>query len=146
MGPIPPNSDLIFTVELLRIVPPPKGPEAFAGKPVKTEKRPDGLEIMDYSLGKGAEAAKGKTVSVHYTGTLEDGTVFDSSLKRGKPITFPLGAGRVIKGWDEGIVGMKVGGTRKIVIPAELGYGERGKGKIPANSNLTFTLELMDVQ
>jgi FKBP-type peptidyl-prolyl cis-trans isomerase len=104
-----------------------------------------GLKIDDLKVGDGAEAKKGDTVSVHYTGTLKDGTKFDSSLDRGQPFSFTLGAGMVIKGWDEGVAGMKVGGKRKLIIPAELAYGNQAKGKIPANSELTFEVELLKV-
>ena len=90
-------------------------------------------------------AKKGDVVGVHYTGTLQDGTQFDSSLTRGQPINFPLGAGRVIKGWDVGVSGMKVGELRKLRIPAAMAYGERARGKIPANADLVFTIELMSI-
>lgn len=107
-----------------------------------------GLQMTDEVVGTGAEAVAGKKVSVHYTGTLTDGKKFDSSLDRGQPFTFDLGAGQVIKGWDEGVAGMKVGGKRKLVIPANLGYGARevGNGAIPANSTLVFEVELLDVK
>src|SRR5262245_51421959 len=102
------------------------------------------LKVEDLVVGTGAEAVAGKTVSVHYTGTLTDGSKFDSSLDRGKPFGFPLGAGRVIKGWDEGVAGMKVGGKRKLTIPPELGYGARGfPPVIPANATLVFEVELL---
>ena len=106
-----------------------------------------GLQMTDEVVGTGAEAVAGKKVSVHYTGTLENGKKFDSSLDRGQPFTFDLGAGQVIKGWDEGVAGMKVGGKRKLVIPANLGYGARevGNGLIPANSTLIFEVELLSV-
>jgi len=92
-------------------------------------------------------AETGKTVKVHYTGTLTDGTKFDSSLDRGEPFTFQLGAGRVIKGWDEGVKGMRVGGKRKLTIPPDMGYGETGSPpKIPPNATLVFEIELLDVQ
>ena len=110
-------------------------------------KQPSGLYIQEVAPGNGAEATSGKQVAVHYTGTLVDGRKFDSSHDRGEPIQFPLGTGRVIKGWDEGIAGMKVGGKRKLVIPPELGYGSRGAGAdIPPNATLVFDVELMDVK
>lgn len=148
-GKIPPNSTLIFTIELLGFTPPLPPPQpltAFEGKPVTTRKLDKGLVVVDYKLGEGPEAKTGDTVSVHYRGTLKDGTEFDSSLARPRPLVFPLGQGRVIKGWDTGIAGMKVGGLRKLIIPAELAYGERARGKIPANADLTFTVELMAVK
>jgi FKBP-type peptidyl-prolyl cis-trans isomerase FkpA len=104
------------------------------------------LIIEDIQLGDGTEAAAGKEVTVHYTGWLTDGTKFDSSKDRFQPFSFPLGAGHVIKGWDQGVVGMKVGGTRKLTIPAELGYGARGAGGvIPPNAVLVFEVELLQV-
>jgi peptidylprolyl isomerase len=148
-GKIPPNSTLVFTIELLSFTPPPPPPQpltAYEGKPVATKKLEDGLVAVDYKLGDGAEAHTGDTVAVHYRGTLKDGTEFDSSLTRPRPLVFPLGQGRVIKGWDVGIAGMKVGGLRKLIIPAKLAYGERARGKIPANADLTFTVELMSVK
>ena len=104
-----------------------------------------GLIILDVLEGEGDEANAGQTVTVNYTGTLEDGTQFDTSIGRA-PFSFPLGAGRVIKGWDEGVAGMKVGGKRKLTIPPELGYGSRGAGNvIPANATLLFEVELLKV-
>jgi hypothetical protein len=100
----------------------------------------------DVVVGTGAEALPGKIVTVHYTGTLTDGTVFDSSLNRGAPFSFILGAGQVIKGWDRGVAGMKVGGIRVLTIPPELGYGESGKGNIPPNSILIYQVELLSVE
>ena len=106
-----------------------------------------GLKITELQVGEGAEAASGQTVAVHYRGTLENGKQFDASYDRGTPFTFPLGAGRVIKGWDEGVVGMKVGGKRKLVIPPDLAYGSRGAGGvIPPNATLVFEVELLDVK
>ena len=108
---------------------------------------PDGLKITDDQLGTGTEAQAGKTVSVHYTGWLLDGTKFDSSKDRNQPFSFPLGRGQVIKGWDEGVAGMKVGGKRTLVIPPDLGYGARGAGGvIPPNATLKFEVELLDVK
>jgi peptidylprolyl isomerase len=105
------------------------------------------LKSEDLSVGSGTEATTGKTVSVHYTGTLTDGSKFDSSLDRGKPFEFQLGAGRVIKGWDQGVVGMKVGGKRKLTIPSELAYGARGfPPVIPPDSTLVFEIELLGVR
>jgi FKBP-type peptidyl-prolyl cis-trans isomerase len=113
------------------------------GKPVTT---PDGLQYTDDQVGTGAVAEPGKNVSVHYTGWLMNGTKFDSSRDRGQPFNFPLGAGRVIKGWDEGVAGMRVGGKRTLIIPPDLGYGSRATGPIPANSTLKFEVELLDVK
>jgi FKBP-type peptidyl-prolyl cis-trans isomerase len=104
------------------------------------------LKVIDTKVGTGAEAQPGKTVFVHYTGKLENGTVFDSSISRGKPLDFPLGAGIVIEGWELGISGMKVGGKRTLTIPPELGYGSRDMGAIPPNSTLIFDVELVDVK
>ena len=106
-----------------------------------------GLIIANEVEGTGMEAIVGKTVSVHYTGRLMDGTVFDSSIERGDPIDFPLGAGRVIKGWDEGIAELKVGGKATFIIPFHLAYGERGYPPvIPAKATLEFDVELVDVK
>jgi FKBP-type peptidyl-prolyl cis-trans isomerase len=106
-----------------------------------------GLQMDDKKIGTGAEATAGKTVTVHYVGTLTDGSKFDSSRDRGQGFTFRLGAGQVIQGWDQGVAGMKVGGLRKLTIPPELGYGSRGfPGAIPPNSTLIFEVELLDVR
>jgi FKBP-type peptidyl-prolyl cis-trans isomerase len=105
------------------------------------------LQIEDIRVGTGAEAKPGQTVSVHYVGTLTNGSKFDSSRDRGSPFKFPLGGGKVIKGWDQGVAGMKVGGLRKLTIPPHLGYGDRGfPGAIPPNSTLVFEVELLGVQ
>jgi len=104
------------------------------------------LLVEDINVGTGAEAVSGKHITVNYKGTLIDGTVFDSSYERGTPFDFDLGAGQVISGWDQGLVGMKVGGKRKLVIPAALAYGDRAIGPIPANSTLVFEVELLDVK
>ena len=105
-----------------------------------------GLVIEDISEGSGAAAAAGQHVTVHYTGWLTDGTKFDSSKDRNDPFDFPLGARHVIAGWDEGVQGMKVGGTRKLTIPPQLGYGARGAGGvIPPNATLVFEVELLGV-
>ena len=98
-------------------------------------------------MGNGAEAGEGKVAVVHYTGWLTDGTKFDSSRDRGEPFSFPVGGGQVIAGWDEGVAGMKVGGRRKLVIPANLGYGEMGAPPvIPPGATLVFDVELLDVK
>ena len=117
----------------------------------KTEKKvtttKSGLKYEDLKVGTGDEAKSGDTVEVHYTGWLKDGKKFDSSLDRKEPFSFKLGAGQVIKGWDEGVAGMKVGGKRKLTIPPELGYGARGAGNvIPPNAELTFEVELLKVK
>ncbi len=107
---------------------------------------PSGLQYDDIAEGSGAEAKSGQKVSVHYTGTLVDGKKFDSSRDRGKPFQFTLGVGQVIKGWDEGVAGMKVGGQRKLTIPPELGYGSRGAGRdIPPHATLIFDVELVEI-
>lgn len=105
-----------------------------------------GLIYQDLVVGDGQEARVGDTVSVHYTGWLEDGTKFDSSVDRGTPFEFTLGAGEVIKGWDEGVVGMRVGGKRKLIIPPDLAYGASGRGSIPPNATLTFDVELLEIK
>lgn len=110
-----------------------------------------GLRYEDHKIGDGVEAVKGKSVEVHYTGWLNDndqkGSKFDSSIDRGRPFSFPLGAGRVIRGWDEGVAGMKIGGKRTLYIPANLGYGARGAGRsIPPNADLIFDVELLGVK
>lgn len=108
---------------------------------------PSGLKYIDQAIGTGDLAVAGKTATVHYTGWLENGKKFDSSVDRGQPFSFPLGAGRVITGWDEGVAGMKVGGKRKLTIPASLGYGTRGAGGvIPPNATLIFNVELLGVR
>ena len=107
---------------------------------------PSGLIVEDINIGEGAAAAAGQKVTVHYTGWLTNGAKFDSSKDRNDPFVFPLGGGRVIKGWDEGVLGMKVGGKRKLTIPPALGYGSRGAGSvIPPNATLVFEVELLGV-
>ncbi|MGI5828376.1 MAG: FKBP-type peptidyl-prolyl cis-trans isomerase [Patescibacteria group bacterium] len=107
----------------------------------------DTLQFQDQIVGNGDEAVSGKTVTVHYTGMLTNGQKFDSSLDRGQPFVFPLGAGQVIAGWDQGVVGMKVGGKRRLLIPADLAYGDQGvPGAIPPGATLVFDIELLKVE
>ena len=123
------------------------GANALGGELVAAKERvtPSGLRITDLVIGDGPEAKSGESVSVNYRGTLENGKEFDSSYGRG-PFSFPLGAGRVIKGWDEGVAGMQVGGKRKLVIPPDLAYGERGAGGvIPPNATLIFEVGLLQI-
>ena len=128
-GVIPPDATLIFEVDLLNTQPAPK------------------VDIKDIVVGTGAEAVAGKSVSVNYTGTLTNGVVFDSSFQRNQPITLTLGAGQVIPGWEQGLEGMKVGGTRVLTIPSELAYGPQGAGNvIPPDATLIFQIELVDVK
>lgn len=124
--------------------PPAEQPAAEATAP--TSDPVTELKIEDIQVGTGAEAVAGKTVTVHYTGWLTDGTKFDSSVDRGEPFPFPLGAGRVIPGWEQGVTGMKVGGKRRLIIPPDLAYGPQGTGPIPPNATLIFDVELLDVQ
>ena len=123
---------------------PSPGAGAGGGNEVTT---PSGLKYTDVKEGTGAQPRAGQTAVVHYTGWLLDGTKFDSSKDRGQPFSFPLGQGSVIRGWDEGVATMKVGGVRKLTIPPDLGYGARGAGGvIPPNAILTFEVELLDVR
>ncbi len=122
-------------------------PKPTVSAPPPAEADPNAkLVVKDEVVGKGAVAKAGDEVEVHYTGTLTDGTKFDSSRDRKETFKFPLGGGRVIKGWDEGVAGMKVGGKRKLTIPPNLGYGSRNMGKIPPNSTLLFDVELIGVK
>lgn len=119
--------------------------EVVAGEPIKSKM--EGLKIEDLKVGTGAEAVSGKKITVNYSGTLTDGTKFDSSYDRGEPFSFNLGAGEVIQGWDKGFAGMKIGGKRKLTIPSELGYGAQGAGGvIPPNATLIFEVELLKVE
>ncbi len=120
------------------------GPPPVADEPTFSD---TGLGIIDIEAGGGETPETGKLLVVHYTGWLsEDGTKFDSSLDRGTPLEFPLGAGQVIAGWDEGLATMKVGGKRRLIIPPELAYGEEGRPSIPPNAELTFDIELLEIK
>lgn len=121
----------------------PSGPSAKLG--AKAVKLPSGLQYEDLVVGTGAEAKNGTSLEVHYTGTLTDGTKFDSSKDRNEPFQMTL-PGQVIEGWNQGIPGMKVGGKRKLVIPPALGYGDQGQGSIPPGSTLVFEVELLKVK
>ncbi len=127
------------------------GPAGFSASlgvdTASMKKTPSGLRYEDVALGEGKQASANKTVSVHYTGWLPNGEKFDSSRDRNQPFSFTLGAGQVIAGWDEGVLGMKVGGKRKLVIPPDLGYGTAGAPPdIPPGATLVFDVELLDVQ
>lgn len=143
-GVIGPNETLIFDVELLSIVEAPKKYEVTGKDTLSTS---SGLKYIKINNTEGVQAEANKTVSVHYSGYLEDGSMFDSSVERGDPLEFPLGQGRVIKGWDEGIALLKVGEKARLIIPHTLGYGERGYPPIiPANATLVFDVELLEVK
>lgn len=114
-------------------------------KPAPQMKNVTGVAVEDLVVGQGETVQSGDTISVHYVGTLTNGQVFDSSRDRNEPFTFTIGQGGVIKGWDEGLIGMKVGGTRRLTISPEYGYGDRGIGPIPPNSTLIFEVELLNV-
>lgn len=123
---------------------PQGGPPPVNGQPQPT---PNGLQFIEVVPGTGDEARAGQQVTVHYTGWLTNGTKFDSSRDRGDPFAFALGRGQVIRGWDEGVAGMRVGGQRRLIIPPDLGYGARGAGGvIPPNATLIFDVELLKVQ
>jgi len=132
---------------------PPAVPDSIPGVPplpagAQAVKTPSGLQYYDVVPGSGAGAQAGQSASVQYTGWLLNGTKFDSSVDRNQPFTFPLGGGQVIKGWDEGVVNMKVGGQRRLIIPASLGYGDKGAGggTIPPCSTLVFDVQLVSVK
>lgn len=141
--------NLLFAAALVALVASPmtaedKKEEKKDEKVIKTD---SGLQYVDLKEGTGERARAGDTVEVHYTGWLKDGTKFDSSKDRGEPFSFRLGSRQVIKGWDEGVAGMRVGGKRKLIIPPELGYGARGAGRvIPPNAELTFEVELLRIR
>jgi FKBP-type peptidyl-prolyl cis-trans isomerase len=121
-------------------------PMTFTGVPTDTVKLDSGLQYKDLVVGTGQETKTGNLVSVHYTGWLTDGTKFDSSVDRGQPFEFSAGAGNVIKGWDDGVVGMRIGGYRILVIPPNMAYGPQGQGSIPANATLVFEIVLLNIK
>ena len=139
---IPPNSTLIFDVELVSVQPgAPAAPTAV--DEAKFEEADNGLKYADLVVGSGEGVKSGQELVVDYTGWIQDGPKFDSSIDRGEPFTFTVGTGQVIPGWDQGLIGMQVGGKRQLVIPPELAYGEAGAGNvIPPNSTLVFEIEL----
>jgi len=142
-GLVPPNATLVMEVTLLSVTAAPRQTEVDPGDYETTE---SGLQYYDIVVGDGATPEVGQTVVVHYSGWLEDGTLFDSSVQRGEPFEFPLGAGAVIPGWDEGVATMQVGGKRQLRIPADLAYGDAGGGPIPPGATLIFDVELLEVK
>ncbi len=143
-GPIPPRSNLIFDVEVLEAVEIPGAtPFNTAGK--DTLETESGIRYIIIEEGTGDKPERGSIVNVHYSGYLTDGTLFDSSVERGQPFRFVIGQGQVIPGWDEGVALMRAGAKYRLIIPAELGYGERGAGPIPPNSELIFDIELLEI-
>ena len=117
-----------------------------AAQPAGVVTTASGLQYIDEVVGTGPQPVKGQTVVVHYTGYLDNGTKFDSSIDRGQPFEFVLGAGQVIPGWDEGIATMRVGGKRRLIIPPNLAYGAQGRGPIPPNARLTFEVQLLSIK
>ena len=142
-GDIPPGATLLMEIDLVDVVEPVMMTEVDEDDYITTE---SGLQYYDIVEGDGATPEEGQIVIVHYTGWLEDGTKFDSSLDRGQPFTFPLGTGSVIAGWDEGVATMKIGGKRQLRIPSDLAYGDTGSGTIPPGATLIFDVELLDAQ
>jgi len=143
---IPAKATLIFDVELLNVFEPVRA-VPFEVKGVEQVTTSTGLKYQVVRAGSGPKPETGQTVIVHYTGYLENGKTFDSSVEREQPFSFPIGQGRVIKGWDEGVALMKIGGQTRFIIPPELGYGERGFGNlIPPNSTLIFDVELLNIK
>lgn len=131
---------LLFTGPIMNFISPSGGDNSDTSMPQT------GVKTEDVVVGDGPVAEKGDTLTVHYVGTLPDGKVFDSSRDRNTPFNFTLGIGQVIRGWDEGFAGMKVGGRRVLIVAPDYGYGEQGVGTIPPNSTLIFEVELLDVK
>jgi peptidylprolyl isomerase len=144
-GDIPPGATLVMEVELLEVVPPPEPIAMEEVDPDDYEETDSGLKYYDVVEGDGDSPQEGQIVVVHYTGWLEDGTQFDSSVERGQPFTFPIGQSSVIAGWDEGVATMKVGGKRQLLIPSDLAYGDSGSGPIPPGATLIFDVELLEI-
>jgi peptidylprolyl isomerase len=156
---VPPDMDVIYDVEVVAVNP-AAAPADESGKDDKAKEAPpltdeekakavttaSGLQYVDLKGGEGREAREGDSVVVHYTGRLPSGAKFDSSRDRGEPFSFKIGSGQVIKGWDEGVAGMKAGGRRKLVIPPQLAYGEQGNARIPPNATLVFDVELLKIR
>ena len=145
-GVIPPNATLVFEVELVEVLEgAPEAPVEVTEEDYQTTE--EGLKYYDHVIGEGPQPESGQQVVVHYTGWLEDGTKFDSSLDRGEPLTFNIGSGQVIRGWDIGLSTMKTGGKRQLVIPSDLGYGDKGAGGvIPPKATLIFEVELLEIR
>ena len=136
--------NLIVLIGIISLI---TGAYFFMPTTVAQTQSPSGLQFTDTKVGDGVSPKRGQTVTVHYTGRLTNGQVFDSSHKRNQPFKFQIGVGQVIKGWDEGVATMKVGGIRTLIIPPELGYGARGAGgSIPPNATLEFDVELLGVE
>lgn len=142
-GLIPPNSDLIFQIEIVEVIP---KPTMFDTEGAVLRSSGSGLQYYILNETEGEPARVGDIVFIHYTGYLEDGTIFDSSVERGEPYGFQLGVDPMISGWDEGVQLLKVGEKAQLIIPPEIGYGERGNGPIPPNATIIFDIELVSVQ
>lgn len=141
----PTMADIVANVvvaEAEKLMQPVSGKKLMSEEIITT---PSGLQYVEIQEGTGAQPQAGQTVVVHYTGTLTDGSKFDSSRDRNQPFSFRLGAGQVIKGWDEGLATMKIGGKRKLIVPPQLGYGDRGVGPIPGGATLNFDVELLKI-
>ena len=144
LGVIPPNSTLVFEVEMIDIKKSIK-PEPFSVTGIDTLKLESGLKIIMVKEGDGKKPVAGNNVSVHYSGYFTDGKMFDSSVERASPFRFEIGAGRVIKGWDEGLMHLGKGSKARLIIPSHLAYGDRDTGPIPAGSTLVFDVEMLDI-